>query len=83
MMAKVNGKDSETVINALVKHAHQLPKELYASLTWDRGKEMADHQRFTLSNRYQGVLLRPAEPLATWLEREHQWLTQTVLSKRN
>jgi hypothetical protein len=39
MMAKVNGKDTETVINALVKHAHQLPKELYTSLTWDRGKE--------------------------------------------
>jgi IS30 family transposase len=35
MMVKVNGKDTETVINALVKHAHQLPKELYTSLTWD------------------------------------------------
>jgi IS30 family transposase len=47
MMAKVNSKDTETVINALVKHAHQLPREFYASLTWDRGKEMADHRRFT------------------------------------
>ena len=33
MMAKVNSKDTETVINALIKHAHQLPKELYTSLT--------------------------------------------------
>jgi len=33
MMAKVKGKDTETVINVLVKHARQLPKELYASLT--------------------------------------------------
>jgi IS30 family transposase len=49
MMAKVNSKDTETVINALVKHAHQLPRELYASLTWDRGKEMADQRRFTLA----------------------------------
>ena len=48
MLAKVNGKDTETVINALIKQAHKLPKELYKSLTWDRGKEMADHQRFTL-----------------------------------
>src|SRR6202023_3824333 len=32
MMAKVDSKDTETVINALVKHAQQLPKELYASL---------------------------------------------------
>jgi len=28
---------------ALIKHAHKLPRELYKSLTWDRGKEMADH----------------------------------------
>jgi IS30 family transposase len=49
MIAKVNGKDTETVINALVKQAKHLPRELYASLTWDRGKEMADHQRFTLA----------------------------------
>ena len=27
MMAKVKGKDTETVINALIKHAHQLPRE--------------------------------------------------------
>ena len=37
MLAKVSGKDSETVINALIKQAHSLPKELYKSLTWDRG----------------------------------------------
>jgi len=29
MLAKVNGKDTETVINALIKQAHKLPKELY------------------------------------------------------
>jgi hypothetical protein len=43
-MAKVNSKDTETVINALVKHAQRLPKELYASLTWDRGKEMVGNR---------------------------------------
>ena len=53
MLAKVNGKDTETVINALIKHAHKLPKELYKSLTWDRGKEVADHQRFTLATDIQ------------------------------
>jgi IS30 family transposase len=62
MMAKVNGKDTETVINALVKHAHQLPKELYTSLTWDRGKEMADHQRFTLATDIQVYFCDPQNP---------------------
>ena len=33
MLAKVKGKDTETVINALIKQAHKLPRELYKSLT--------------------------------------------------
>ena len=49
MLIKVDSKDTETVINALIDHAHKLPQELYKSLTWDRGKEMADHKRFTLA----------------------------------
>jgi IS30 family transposase len=62
MLAKVNNKDSETVINALVKHAHRLPKELYASLTWDRGTEMADHQRFTLATDIKVYFCDPHNP---------------------
>jgi IS30 family transposase len=62
MMAKVNSKDTETVINALVKHARQLPRELYASLTWDRGKEMADHQRFTLATDIKVYFCDPQNP---------------------
>jgi IS30 family transposase len=62
MMAKVNSKDTETVINALVKHAQRLPKELYASLTWDRGKEMADHTRFTLATDIKVYFCDPQNP---------------------
>ena len=36
-------------VSALIAHARQLPGELYKSLTWDRGLEMADHKRFTLA----------------------------------
>jgi len=62
MMAKVNGKDTETVINALIKHAHKLPSELYKSLTWDRGKEVANHQRFTLATDIQVYFCDPQSP---------------------
>ncbi len=62
MMAKVKSKDTETVINALVKHARQLPKQLYASLTWDRGKEMADHRRFTLATDIKVYFCDPQNP---------------------
>ncbi len=60
--ANVNGKDTETVINALIKQAHKLPKELYRSLTWDRGKEMADHKRFTLATDIKVYFCDPQSP---------------------
>jgi len=62
MLAKVSGKDTETVINALVKQAHSLPKELYRSLTWDRGSEMAGHQRFTLATDIDVYFCDPQSP---------------------
>lgn len=62
MLVRVKGKDTETVINALIKHAHKLPTELYKSLTWDRGKEMADHQRFTLATDIKVYFCDPQSP---------------------
>lgn len=62
MLVKVAGKDTETVINALIRHAHKLPQELYKSLTWDRGKEMADHKRFTLATNIKVYFCDPQTP---------------------
>ena len=62
MLAKVDGKDTETVINALIKQAHKLPRELYKSLTWDRGKELADHKRFTLATDVDVYFCDPQSP---------------------
>ena len=62
MLAKVNNRDTQTVISALIKHAHKLPRELYKSLTWDQGKEMADHQRFTLATDIDVYFCDPKSP---------------------
>ena len=62
MLVKVSGKDTETVINALIKNARKLPQELYKSLTWDRGKEMAEHKRFTLATDIQVYFCDPQNP---------------------
>jgi len=62
MLAKVKSKDTETVINTLIKQAHKLPTELHKSLTWDRGKEMADHQRFSLDTNIQVYFCDPRNP---------------------
>ena len=62
MLVKVARKDSETVINALIKNARKLPQELYKTLTWDRGSEMADHKRFTLATNIKVYFCDPQNP---------------------
>jgi IS30 family transposase len=62
MLVRVPSKDTKTVIDALIKHAHKLPRELYKSLTWDRGKEMADHQRFSLDTDIKIFFCDPKSP---------------------
>jgi len=62
MLAKVSNKNTETVINALIKQARKLPSELYKSLTWDRGKEMHDHKRFTLATDIKVYFCDPQSP---------------------
>ena len=62
MLARVDRKDTETVVNALIKHAQKLPHELYRSLTWDRGKEMADNRRFTLATDIKVYFCDPRSP---------------------
>jgi IS30 family transposase len=61
MLAKVAGKDTQTVVSALIKQAKKLPKELYKSLTWDRGKELTDHRRFTLATKAVADFLNPGD----------------------
>jgi len=62
MLAKVANKDTKSVIDALIKQAHKLPKELYKSLTWDRGHELADHKRFTLATDIDVYFCDPKSP---------------------
>jgi IS30 family transposase len=63
MLAKVGNKDSNSVVNALIKQAHKLPKELYRSLTWDRGTEMSGHLNFALATDIVVFFCDPHSPL--------------------
>jgi IS30 family transposase len=62
MLVKVPSKNAETLTNALIKNARKLPQELYKSLTWDRGTEMADHKRFTLATDIKVYFCDPQNP---------------------
>jgi len=62
MLARVANRDSRSVVNALIEQARSLPRELWQSLTWDRGKEMAEHKRFTLATDVAVYFCDPQSP---------------------
>ena len=62
ILMKIANKDTQTVISALIKQAKTLPNELYKSLTWDRGKELTDHRRFTLATNIDVYFCDPQSP---------------------
>ena len=53
MLIKIAGRDTATVVGALSQHVQKQLQELRRSLTWDRGKEMADHKKFTVATDVQ------------------------------
>jgi hypothetical protein len=55
MLVKVNGKDSDSVVQFL-------PHGLMASLTWDRGTEMAYHRKFTVATDVSVYFCDPQSP---------------------
>jgi len=62
MLIKVPGKGSESVVEALSKQVLKLPLELRRSLTWDRGHEMAEHKKFTVTTDVKVYFCDPQSP---------------------
>ena len=62
LLAKIANRNTKSVVTALIRQARKLPDELYKSLTWDRGKELADHKRFTLATDIAVFFCDPQSP---------------------
>lgn len=62
MLIKVANKDTRSVVSALIRQTQRLPRELYKSLTWDRGKELADHPRLSLATDVEVYFCDPQSP---------------------
>jgi IS30 family transposase len=62
MLAKLGGKDSQTVVDALIERVKKLPDNLMRTLTWDRGTELAQHARFTVATDVQVYFCDPRSP---------------------
>ena len=57
------GYGAITMANALKRTVTTLPAQLWQTLTWDRGKELSDHARFTIES---GVSVCFADPHSPW-----------------
>lgn len=62
MLLRLPGRDAEQVATALIRRVRHLPAALRRSLTWDRGLEMAAHQRFTIATDVQVFFCDPRSP---------------------
>ncbi|WP_114188313.1 IS30 family transposase, partial [Microvirga aerophila] len=62
LLVRVDGKDSESVVKALVRQVRRLPQGLMASLTWDRGMELAYHKRFSVATDVEVYFCDPQSP---------------------
>ena len=57
-----SGRSAAAVRDALAERIVTLPDQLRRSLTWDRGKEMADHLGFTVDTGVQVYFCDPHSP---------------------
>lgn len=57
------GYGAVTMANAIKSAVTEMPELLWQSLTWDRGKELSDHARFTVES---GVKVFFADPHSPW-----------------
>lgn len=63
LLARIADQRAETVRKALIERVATLPTHLWRSLTWDQGKEMAQHQLFTTET---GIAVYFCDPHSPW-----------------
>ena len=83
MLARVSGKGTQTVVNALIRQAPGWHGNCAKSLTWDRGKEMADHKRFSLDTDVKVYFCDPQSPWQRGSNERHQRIAAPVLPQRH
>lgn len=62
LLVHLKAKDAESVRKAFAKKLRTMPKDIKRSLTYDRGKEMAQHKEFTISTKMQVYFCHPHSP---------------------
>jgi transposase, IS30 family len=62
LLSLPHGRGAEHVREALTRQVQKLPLELRQSLTWDQGKEMAEHLQFAIDTNVKVFFCDPHSP---------------------
>ena len=62
-IVKMKNRKSKTVVNAFIKALNTWPKKYASTMTYDNGKEMAEHKLFT---KKTGMKVYFAHPYSSW-----------------
>lgn len=62
ILAQLDGKDTDSVVQAITRELIKLPVNLRKTLTWDRGMEMAKHASFTIATDMAVYFCDPQSP---------------------
>ncbi len=82
ILVAVGRKDSRSVTAALSRQLARLPQQLRASLTWDRGLEMAEHAKFTVATDVKVYFCDPRSPWQRGSNENTNGLLRQYLPKR-
>ena len=83
MLMKLEKNTAEQVRLAMSKKIRSLPTELRRSITWDQGKEMAEHLKFTVSTGVQIYFCDPSSPWQRGTNENTNGLLRQYFPKRS
>lgn len=83
LVALPDGQSAEAVAAALLRSIGALPEQLRRSLTWDQGREMKEHLKFTVDSGVQVYFCDPRSPWQRGSNENTNGLLRQYLPKRS
>jgi len=83
VLVKVEGKDTQSVVSALITPMKKSPEIVQQSLIWDRRMELAAHQQFSLATDIDVYFCDPRSPWQRGTNENTNGLLRQYFPKRS